>query len=48
MGRTNQNSDFDALIITDKVCGSHDGNKVAGVLLDVFIYHSSEFTAAID
>lgn len=47
-GSHNKNSDFDALIITDKQCIGHDDNSVEGVLLDVFIYHSSEFTKAID
>lgn len=47
-GSNNTNSDFDALVITDKQCVSHDGNEVDGVLLDIFIYNTSHFNNEID
>ena len=42
-GSNSINSDFDVLIITDKQCIRHDSSIVEGVLLDAFIYHTSEF-----
>lgn len=42
-GSNNANSDFDALIITDKQCKFHDGTIIKGVKLDVFIYNTSHF-----
>ena len=47
-GSNNTNSDFDALVITDKKCTIHDGNELDGILLDVFIYNTSEFNNKID
>ncbi|MGL5416504.1 MAG: nucleotidyltransferase domain-containing protein [Clostridium sp.] len=47
-GSNNANSDFDALIITDKKFEFHDGNIINGVLLDVFIYNTSEFNEEIN
>lgn len=47
-GSNNTNSDFDALVITDKKCTTHDGNELDGILLDVFIYNTSEFNNKID
>ncbi|MGL5379221.1 nucleotidyltransferase domain-containing protein, partial [Clostridium sp.] len=42
-GTNNLNSDFDALIITDKQFSAHDATEIDGVLLDVFIYNTSSF-----
>ncbi|WP_243431727.1 nucleotidyltransferase domain-containing protein [Clostridium botulinum] len=42
-GSNNINSDFDALVITDKKCKFHDGNEADGIKLDVFIYNTSLF-----
>ncbi|MGL5329820.1 MAG: hypothetical protein ACRDD7_11150 [Peptostreptococcaceae bacterium] len=42
------NSDFDALLITDKQFIFHDGNEVNGILLDVFIYNTSNFKNEIN
>lgn len=42
-GSNNINSDFDALVITDKQCIFHDGNLFEGILLDIFIYNTSNF-----
>lgn len=47
-GSNNINSDFDALVITDKQSISHDGNKINGILLDVFIYNISHFKNEIN
>lgn len=47
-GSNNTNSDFDALVITDKKCTTHDGNELEGILLDVFIYNTSDFNNEID
>ncbi|WP_194191578.1 nucleotidyltransferase domain-containing protein [Clostridium chrysemydis] len=40
-GSNNENSDFDALVITDKDLNFHDGSIVNGVQLDIFIYNTS-------
>lgn len=42
-GSNNQNSDFDALLITDDDHPAHDSSVVDGILLDVFIQNTSEF-----
>lgn len=47
-GSNNANSDFDALVITDKQCIFHDGNVVDGTKLDVFIYNTVLFNNEID
>lgn len=47
-GTYNKNSDFDALIITDKHYQIHDSTIVNDVLLDVFIHHTSEFNDNMD
>lgn len=40
-------SDFDAMIIADGDFNAHNGRVVDGVLLDVFIYKTSDFAAEI-
>lgn len=47
-GSNNVNSDFDALVITDKECPMHDGSIVDGIVLDVFVYHTSKFNSEIN
>lgn len=47
-GTANEQSDFDALLITDRHCTAHDGGRIDGVLLDVFIFHTSQITEQTD
>lgn len=47
-GSNNENSDFDALIITDKQFMFHDGNIVNGIPLDLFIYNTSDFVDKVE
>ncbi|WP_338078961.1 MULTISPECIES: nucleotidyltransferase domain-containing protein [Clostridium] len=47
-GSNGINSDFDALVITDKQTIFHDQNEVDGILLDVFIYNTSHFKNEIN
>ena len=47
-GSNNANSDFDALIITDNASRAHDSSVVDGVMLDLFIYHTSVFNSDVD
>lgn len=47
-GSNNENSDLDGIIFTNKKCEFHNGEIVDGVMLDVFIHHTSEFNNRID
>ena len=47
-GSNSAGSDFDALIITDRVCAAHDGSIMDHIPLDVFIYHTSAFDGEVD
>lgn len=47
-GSNNINSDFDALVITDKEGEFHNGNIFAGIKLDIFIYNTELFKKDID
>lgn len=46
-GAANEKSDFDALLVCDAPPCRHDGGRVDGVLLDVFLYVVSEIEAAL-
>lgn len=41
--RSNEFSDFDVLLITDKLPTQHDGSIIEGVELDAFIYSEEDF-----
>lgn len=47
-GSNNQDSDFDALVITSGNQSSHDTSTVAGVALDVFVYGREAVSGEID
>lgn len=47
-GTNNQDSDFDALVVTDRPGSGHDSSMVAGVRLDVFLYPPQHFQEAFD
>lgn len=46
-GSANENSDFDALVITDGI-GKHDSSLIDGTELDVFIYPADTFRTEYD
>ncbi len=46
-GSANKNSDFDALVITDRA-KKHDSSVIDGVVLDVFLYPKETFLAEYD
>lgn len=47
-GTNNQDSDFDALVVTERPGSGHDGSVVAGVQLDVFLYPPRHFQGDFD
>lgn len=47
-GSNNENSDFDALVISETHAIFHDGSLFYGVRLDVFVYPKSYFGGDID
>jgi predicted nucleotidyltransferase len=48
MGSSDENSDFDAMIIVTDKCEGHDGSVVNAVGLDVFIYTEEEIRSGTD
>lgn len=44
----NENSDFDAMIISDFVQSSHDGSMIDGIELDVFVYSTKDIEVERD
>ncbi len=46
-GSANENSDFDALVITDHI-RKHDASVICDTVLDVFLYPSDTFQSAYD